>query len=657
MHLGSYPAPTFMHAPENVRVGSLVIVPPDEGPAARELVSRIVAAYRRARRELRVPDRSMWDDIAARNADFCGALHAGDEDAVFAALRGMFQSRLIWGLGFVEEQVTRTDHDRDHYLRLLTDALRSLGESVGRLPMTCIEQEGTDVWLHALDFDLDELVRSLASHRVDVAFPEIGGAYGSRLDGRFVTVDSIVQSAVVWRLRQVGAGPSSRIIEIGGGYGCLALKAFEAGLAVHIYDLPWVNAVQGYFLGLAAGPERVSLFGEPPAEIRVLPYWTLDLVPARSVDFAVSANALAEMGHEAAFDHVRQIDRVLRGSFLSIGQEAQVRYRDVGAQNRVLSLARRSERLRLISRQPWWMRQGYVEEVYAPAPRTLTTAIVDIRSRLGRRPRALAARAYHSRLGTRLLRPSPPIAARAAVGHSRDLASLRPRIQPLHVRIGDETSVEQELHAAPSARHHCRCAAGDRIDVDLGVRVDAAYQLSGDSLVPLPPAASCDRTTGRFVWRTPISLLGTCHFVFPSADERVDLIVAVADPTDARDVAVHLDTPTPGATVAGSFVMAGWAVDPLAQTGTGVIDLAVTIRRADGDGGHHFSGVAVTGGRRPDVAAAFGDQFESAGFTLTVPPLPSGTYDISVRPRTRRRTVAPESMVRISAIPSNARSD
>src|SRR4051812_19094570 len=125
------PVPTFMHVPDFARVGSLVTLPPDAALGARALISRIVAAYQRARGESRVRDRSMWDDIEARNAQFCAALASGDEDVLAAALGGMFQSRLVWGLGFVEEHVTQTDHDRDHYLRLLADTLRSLGECVG----------------------------------------------------------------------------------------------------------------------------------------------------------------------------------------------------------------------------------------------------------------------------------------------------------------------------------------------------------------------------------------------------------------------------------------------------------------------------------------------------------------------------------------------
>ena len=42
------------------------------------------------------------------------------------------------------------------------------------------------------------------------------------------------------------------------------------------------------------------------------------------------------------------------------------------------------------------------------------------------------------------------------------------------------------------------------------------------------------------------------------------------------------------------------------------------------------SGAADTGGRRPDVAAVYGAQFEDAGYGLVVNGLAAGGYDLAV---------------------------
>jgi hypothetical protein len=58
---------------------------------------------------------------------------------------------------------------------------------------------------------------------------------------------------------------------------------------------------------------------------------------------------------------------VLRRLFLSINQEAMMDYPGVGRQLHVNSLVGGEPRLHLRHRQRYWMRQGYVEEVFVPA--------------------------------------------------------------------------------------------------------------------------------------------------------------------------------------------------------------------------------------------------------------------------------------------------
>ena len=50
-----------------------------------------------------------------------------------------------------------------------------------------------------------------------------------------------------------------------------------------------------------------------------------------------------------------------------------------------------------------------------------------------------------------------------------------------------------------------------------------------------------------------------------------------------------------------------------------------------------FLGVAGQGFSRPDVAAAYGDEFEQTGYQLTVQGLGSGDYDLAVFAWSRRQ--------------------
>jgi hypothetical protein len=88
-----------------------------------------------------------------------------------------------------------------------------------------------------------------------------------------------------------------------------------------------------------------------------------------------------------------------------------------------------------------------------------------------------------------------------------------------------------------------------------------------------------------------------------------------------------VDTPTELQVVGPSFVIAGWAADVAAATGSGVDTVHVWAHPSSG-GASVFLGAATYGHRRPDVAQYLGAQFENSGFSLMVRDLPAGSYRI-----------------------------
>jgi hypothetical protein len=75
---------------------------------------------------------------------------------------------------------------------------------------------------------------------------------------------------------------------------------------------------------------------------------------------------MPEMGEATARAYVRDIRRIARRLFLSINQEAGVQYGDIGRQGWVREFVESEGGYRCLSRNRWWMRQGYVEEVFEP---------------------------------------------------------------------------------------------------------------------------------------------------------------------------------------------------------------------------------------------------------------------------------------------------
>ncbi|HEY2786544.1 MAG TPA: hypothetical protein VGJ05_16380 [Fimbriiglobus sp.] len=359
----------LLHSPLAARIApSGFSEPPGPDDAADRLaVERVIASYRKAVAESAPPPTpSMWDRIGREKGAFLAALNRSDEATVRRNLGRMFTNRLTWGLGQVDadhpELLRSPEPTHLHYR--FTDTVLNLAEAVGAARVTSMAQNSAD-HLQPLNRNLDEMYTlSAAILGFDPSFPAVGSAYGFRLANALVSIDSLTHAYTAYRFRTLGAGS---VFEIGGGYGCLAMMAYRAGVRNYaVFDLPWVNVLQGYFLLRALPAGTVSLYGEPAAPIRILPYWVLDREPDKSCDVAVNTDSLPEMGRATALGYMPKLRRVVRDVFLSINQEAKAPVPGVGEQHCVGELIEESGGWERLSRNRYWLRQGFVEEVYRP---------------------------------------------------------------------------------------------------------------------------------------------------------------------------------------------------------------------------------------------------------------------------------------------------
>jgi hypothetical protein len=170
----------------------------------------------------------------------------------------------------------------------------------------------------------------------------------------------------------------------------------------------------------------------------------------------------------------------------------------------------------------------------------------------------------------------------------------------------------------------------------------SGYQVVNGERRALPLGSSLDAAQGVFYWQPAPGFLGAHDLEFvvsrlprpvdgvggtpPGGDDAVVRVRAVV----GTAVEMAIDTPVAGA-VASSFVVAGWAVDLAAGSGTGIDTVHVWAYPATG-AAPIFLGVAAYGDARPDIGALFGQQFSGASYSLAVDRLPPGTYDIVVYP-------------------------
>lgn len=332
-----------------------------------ELLRRICACFRNGRLLNDGATPSMWDAHEAIRAPLIAALAGDDIQALRALLLDLFGGNLIDGMShgnrmFADE---RLNPYSPRFVALRTiDCLHSLAEATGEKPAPSFAQMGLQGYLSTLKDDDGALLARL-ERRIGFGLdmPAVGRPYICRLGGCATAPDILRHAYLAHRLREMGYGPDSRVLEIGGGFGMLALCARRAGIGhVTIIDLPFVNAIQMGYLGTALGSDEVSGVTEEERPVRLLPPDAIAGLPDNSFDIVVNCDSLPEMGRATAGNYLREIRR-LAPCFLSINQEAQKVHQGL-AQNLVPALVDEVGGFRRRLRFRHWMEQGYVEELY-----------------------------------------------------------------------------------------------------------------------------------------------------------------------------------------------------------------------------------------------------------------------------------------------------
>ena len=258
----------------------------------------------------------------------------GDPRGLAELMASMFAEDFVLGMapGPLVRQTKSRLGSRAWGLKSL-DGLASLAEVLGVVAVENPEQGRAGL---AFDAGLPGLLTAIEDElgfRID--FPNVGAASGLAIEGRLVTPDTPDQIYAALRLEQAielhlgdDGDSGQRVVEIGGGYGSMCLwfsRRPATSTRYTIVDLPIVNVLQGYFLGRALGPDRVSCHGEPPAQIRISPDFALDRVEV-PFDVLVNKDSLPEMPHETMVDYLKWGASNCRGLFYSYNQEAAMEF-------------------------------------------------------------------------------------------------------------------------------------------------------------------------------------------------------------------------------------------------------------------------------------------------------------------------------------------
>ena len=332
----------------------------------RPLVERLIDAFLRANENACYGDDSQWATIRRMQESVVEAIRARDNAAVSNILRRPHDSYLLYGfedLGVWSVEAYKSEERRTGYAAHCYELLQRLARATGVLALPNPEAPDREISVPALTVLLDRLEAALGfSIRPSEPYPFYYGLETNR-----GVLGQRVLNAVycAWRIRQLTEGrPSPRILEIGAGLGRLAEYAHRLGLTDYwIVDVPMTSLVQGHFLAYALGEDRIVLDGEPEGyarndAVKILNPERFFADERLQFDLVINTDSLTELGRAVAtryFCRAAERSRVL----FSVNHEVN--------EFRVIDLHRELCVFDSVDRRPYWMRNGYVEEVFTHA--------------------------------------------------------------------------------------------------------------------------------------------------------------------------------------------------------------------------------------------------------------------------------------------------
>jgi len=331
----------------------------------RALVERLMAAFRRSHEDLSYDQESQWLQIRQLHEPVAQAIRDAAIDVVQDALHHPNRGHLFYGfedLGAWTDEAYGDPYHCQLYALHCSQLLERLARALGVLGVPNPEAPERTL-ASRTSAELVELVQRALD--IAIAPPEIYPGYRGLLTPLGVMGERVINALYcAYRIRQLTAGIAApRILEIGAGLGRVAHYSYLMGMRDYtLVDLPMTNLAHGHFLGRALGPDKVILDGEPgwkssPDKIKLMTaerFLAGDGLQTR-FDLVVNVDSLTEIGAGLAATYFRHFAR-LAPCLLSINHEVN--------EYRVQDLYRANGGFDRCDRMTYWLREGYVEEIY-----------------------------------------------------------------------------------------------------------------------------------------------------------------------------------------------------------------------------------------------------------------------------------------------------
>jgi hypothetical protein len=329
-------------------------------PADMDLADRICVAYQAAGGGADVAGQSMWTGFMRDNIAIHDALISGDHGTLavvladpgatnlFKGFDNIYVDAVAWMKSGDAVKAWFAMHTYDNLLRVL--------EAVGGARIDNPEHyhvAAPNVMPVAEILDqLDE------AFGFSLCFPNpYPDECGLRSDRGVISYRAVQSLYQAWKIAQsLHAGRGSSVVEIGAGLGRTAFFAREFGITDYtIVDLPFTSVSQAHFLGTVISPNAITLTDEPSRKdaIKII---TGDefFNSSETYDLIVNVDSFTEIDEGIARRYWAAIEE-RTPAFLSINHERNA--------FTVRELIDGSAKVKRSSRNLYWLRRGYVEEL------------------------------------------------------------------------------------------------------------------------------------------------------------------------------------------------------------------------------------------------------------------------------------------------------
>ena len=325
------------------------------------LVNRIVAAYQKA--EKKHLGNSMWQVVFdERLTPIHHVFQMGNIVEASTVLRNPGHTDLFWGIDNLCRSVLPNYLSYDGLTATATHSLDSLvrfGEAIGAIKLDNVENHQSGLLRKWYANEVLDSIEAKLGITINFPnpFPDELGIFTKKGTASGKAIQALYQAYLIKELLK--DIPNPRVLEIGAGLGRTAYYCKQFGIENYIIiDIPITALASSYFLGRTVGEDQIALLGEnldnSERKIKIL---TPDqfLNDESHYDLIINVDSLTEMDINTIKLYLGKIEKTCP-MFLSINHEEN--------QYSVFELLSTSQRVKTVQRKPYWMRLGYVEELY-----------------------------------------------------------------------------------------------------------------------------------------------------------------------------------------------------------------------------------------------------------------------------------------------------